>query len=292
MKRLLVTGGSGLLGSAIAQRGVAEYEIATTYLSREVDFPGVHCLQVDLTDDDQVESIDFDPDAVIHCAALTDVDRCEREPQLAEKCNVGMTERVARLADDRDARLVQVSTDAVFDGKGSYHTVGEDPDPVNVYGRTKLRAESAARENLEDSIVVRTSIYGWNATSGQSLAEWMLSKLRNGETVPAFKDVYFTPIYTGDLASCLFELVESDVTGTLHVAGSERCSKLKFAHAIANVFDVNENLIESSSIDDVDFDAPRPKDLSLSIERARERLNCPMPTLREGLKHMRDDEHE
>lgn len=293
MNRLLVTGGSGLLGSTVATMWADRYEVATTYLSREVDFPGVDCRQVDLTDDDQVASLRrFDPDAVVHCAALTDVDRCEREPRLAEACNLGMAERVARLANDADARLVHISTDAVFDGTGRNYAIDDAPDPVNVYARTKLRAESAVREACEDSAVVRTSIYGWNVTNGQSLAEWMLSKLRNRETVPAFEDAYFTPMYTRDLATCLFELAENDVTGTLHVAGSERCSKLEFAHAIADIFELDDQYITPSSIEDVDFDARRPKDLSLSVERTRDRLDCPLPTLREGLEHMRHDEYE
>lgn len=293
MKRLLVTGGSGLLGGMIVWEGANQYDITTTYFNRDIDFPGVDCRQVDLTDDDQICSLaQLDPDVVINCAALTDVDRCEREPQVAEARNVGIAERVARLADNADARLAHVSTDAVFSGTRRNYAVDDEPAPVNVYGQTKLKAESVVREVHDDNVVIRTSIYGWNLTSGQSLAEWMLSKLRNGETVPAFEDAYFTPIYTGDLATCLFELVDSDLTGTLHVTGSERCSKLEFAHALADVFNLDEDLIEPSSINDADFDAPRARDLSLSVERAEDRLDCSLPTVHEGLESMRQDEYE
>jgi dTDP-4-dehydrorhamnose reductase len=292
MTRLLVTGGSGLLGSAVACRGAEQYEsVMTTYLSRSVDFEGVDCRKVDLTDEVQVKQlVAFDPDAVVHCAAMTDVDQCERESDMAERYNVEMSKRVARLAAKADARLIHISTDAVFDGEGRNYTTDDEPNPVNVYGRTKLKAESAIQQIHNDSIVVRTSIYGWNATSGQSLAEWMLSKFREGETFPAFKDAYFTPIYTGDLARCLFELVNSELNGTLHVAGRNRCSKLEFANAISEVFELDERLIQPASIKDVDFEAPRGTDLSLSVKQTRNLLDCSLPGLRGGLENMRHDE--
>lgn len=292
MTRLLVTGGSGLLGSTVARRSAERYEaVMTTYLSRPVDFEGVDCRKVDLTEKTQVQSLAaFDPDVVVHCAAMTDVDRCEREPDTAERYNVGMSKRVARLAAETDARLVHISTDAVFDGESRNYTIDDEPNPVNVYGQTKLEAESAVQKIHDDSAVVRTSIYGWNATSGQSLAEWMLSKLRGGETLPAFEDAYFTPIYTGDLVRCLFELVNSELNGILHVAGRDRCSKLEFANAIAKVFEVDEDLIQPVSIKEIDFEAPRGSDLSLSVKQTRNLLDCSLPGLREGLKNMKHDE--
>lgn len=292
MTRLLVTGGSGLLGSTVACCGTELYEaVMTTYLSRPVDYEGVNCRKVDLTDETQTQSLSaFEPDLVIHCAAMTDVDQCEREPNKAERCNVKMSEHVAHLAAETGARLIHISTDAVFDGKRDNYTTDDDPNPANIYGQTKLSSEFSVQQIHNNSVVVRTSIYGWNPVSGQSLAEWMLSKLRNGETLPAFSDAYFTPIYTGDLAKCLFELGDRNFNDTLHIAGRTRCSKLEFAKAIAEVFELDSGLIQPTSIDDVDFEAPRGKDLSLSVKQARNLLDCSLPTLRNGLESMRNDE--
>jgi dTDP-4-dehydrorhamnose reductase len=294
MTRLLVTGGSGLLGSTVTRQGAERYDaVTTTYLTRSVNYAGVDCRKVDLTDEAAVAALaKFAPDYVVHCAAMTDVDQCERKPETAERYNVGMAENVAKLAAEADARMIHLSTDAVFDGEEGNYTVENEPDPVNVYGQTKLDAESTVQRVYEEVVVVRTNFYGWNMTNGQSLAEWVLSKLRAGETVPAFEDAYFTPIYTEDLTTCLFELLEREFNGTLHIPGRERCSKLDFARVIADVFDLDSSLVNPSLISDVDFEAPRGRDLSLSPERTEQLLETTLPTVKTGLEEMRCNENE
>lgn len=293
MTRILVTGASGLLGSTIAQRWANKSEVAGTYLSRPVEFDGVECLQIDLTDRSQYGPLEqFDPDVIVHCAALTDVDLCEREPKKAHTCNVDITRNLAALASTVEAQFIHISTDAVFDGRDGLYTETDETDPINIYGQTKLAAEQVVTQALPDSVIVRTNIYGWNVTSGQSLAEWMLAKLRAGEELPAFNDAYFSPMYTAHLASCLFELVSADLSGILHIAGKERCSKLEFARRLADVFDLDPSLIVPISMDTVDFDASRGRDLSLSVSRARNQLRCSLPTVRDGLELLKRCENE
>jgi dTDP-4-dehydrorhamnose reductase len=293
MTQILVTGASGLLGSSVVREAVFEHEVAATYFTRPVELEGADCFQVDLTDERQYGPITaFDPDIIVHCAALTDVDLCERNPETAQKHNVELTKKLLTLADTLDARFVYISTDAVFDGEQGRYSEADETNPINVYGRTKLAAERAVQRAAADSVIVRTSIYGWNITDGQSLAEWILETLRTQAELPAFEDAYFSPIYTGDLSPRLLELAFSDVGGVVHVAGSQRCSKLEFAELLAEVFDLDVKLIVPTSADDVDFDAPRGQDLSLAVARAQEYLNAPLPTVVDGLEHMRDDEDE
>jgi dTDP-4-dehydrorhamnose reductase len=287
MPRLLVTGGSGLLGSSVATTAAERHEVTATYHSNSISLPGVDCLQLDLTDEQQYDRLPDELDAVVHCAALTDIDRCEREPAAAHTHNVEMTEQLLEIATAADARFVYISTDAVFDGTGRFATEDTEPSPINVYGETKRTAEKRVLNSHPDSVVVRTNIYGWTVTEGQSLAEWVLDRIDAAQTVPAFADVYTTPIDTEHLADCLLELVGRDLTGLLHVAGTERCSKYEFAITVAEVFDRDRSLVTESSITEMDFDAPRGRDLSLSVERAASRLDCSLPDLRTGLKRMR-----
>lgn len=290
MTRILATGASGLLGSSVVREAASEHEVAATYFTRPVTFEGTDCFQVDLTDEHQYEPIrEFNPDIIIHCAALTDVDLCERKPGMAKKHNVELTEKLLTLADTLDARFVHISTDAVFDGEQGRYSETDQTNPINVYGRTKLAAERAVQQAAVDSVIVRTSIYGWNVTDSQSLAEWMLQTLRTSSELSAFEDAYFSPIYSRDLSSRLLELGFSDVTGILHVAGSQRCSKLKFAELLADVFDLDTKLITPISIEEIDFDAPRGRDLSLAVTRAQEHLAAPLPSVADGLKNMRKD---
>jgi dTDP-4-dehydrorhamnose reductase len=288
MDQLLITGGSGLLGSTVARQAADEYNVLATYLSRKIEFDGVDCHRIDLTEEAAYKTLrDFDPDGIIHCAALADVDACERKPTVAHECNVNVAESVAHLANELNARLIHISTDAVFDGNGRFYEESDEPSPINTYGETKLEAERRISNIHNDAAIVRTSIYGWNATSGQSLAEWMLSKLESGEKLPGFNDVYFTPIFTGSLSDCLLELVTKDYRGVIHVTGQERCSKLQFAHLIADVFDFDDSRVRPISVAEAELDAPRGKDLSLSIEKAHQLLDCQLPTVREGLERMK-----
>jgi dTDP-4-dehydrorhamnose reductase len=275
------------------EEAAAKNEVAAAYFSRPIAFDGVNCLQIDLTDQAQYGPIEeFEPDVLIHCAAMTDVDLCERNPEKAHRYNVEMTEQLVDLAESLGTRFVHLSTDAVFDGKKGHYSETDQTDPVNVYGRTKLAAERAVQQTQTDNVVVRTNIYGWNATDGQSLAEWMLEKLRTESELPAFNDAYFSPIYTGDLASCLLELAFGDVGDVIHIAGRERCSKLEFANTLADVFGLDAELIVPTSVDEIDFDAPRGRDLSLSVTWAQECLNSPIPTVEAGLKQMKHDENK
>lgn len=275
------------------ERAKDRFKVATTYLSRKVEFEGVRSIQVDLTDERNYDVLDsFNPDAIVHCAAQTDVDYCERNFDAAITHNVVMTRQLAALASANDAKFVYISTDAVFDGDGRNYSESDEPNPVNAYGETKLRGERVVSESPAESAIVRTNIFGWNVTSGQSLAEWMLEELRSGNTLTAFYDAYFTPIYTESLAPWLIEIATNDFNDLLHVAGSERCSKLGFAVQVTDVFDLPKNLIEPISIMDVDFDAKRGRDLSLDVTRAEELFELPLPTVREGLQRMKADRKE
>lgn len=291
MNRLLVTGGSGLLGSSIVKRARSRFEVATTYFSREIEFKGITCIQINLTDERSYDVLgSFDPDAIVHCAALTDVDYCERNPDMARAHNVEMTRQLAALASTTDAKFVYVSTDAVFDGAERQYSERDDPNPVNVYGETKLMGEQVVSKSEASSAIIRTNIYGWNVTAGQSLAEWMLDELRTGDSLTAFSDAYFTPIYTDSLAARLLDIVTNDFTGLLHVAGTERCSKLGFAVQLADVFNLPRDLIEPISVEDINFDAPRARDLSLDVTRAEELFGRSLPTVRGGLEKMKADQ--
>lgn len=291
MRRVLVTGGSGLLGSDVARVAARRYDVTATYHSRPVSLPGIECHQVDLRDPDQYDTfVGDDLDAIVHCAALTDVDKCEREPDVARTHNVAMTDHLLEVAADMDARFIYISTDAVFDGEEGFYTESSDPNPINVYGETKRTAERCVLSRPVDAVVVRTNIYGWNVTDGKSLAEWVLDRLRNDRPVPAFTDAYMTPIYTDHLAECILELLKQEETGLLHIAGKERCSKYEFAKAVADVFDLKRSLVRRSSMADHDFDAPRGRDLSLSVQRAGDWLNCTLPDLQTGLERMRQEE--
>ncbi|MBA7704343.1 dTDP-4-dehydrorhamnose reductase [subsurface metagenome] len=248
----------------------------------------VQSFQMDLSKAENFkEFADIRPNFIIHCAALTNVDYCEEHPMEAHQINTIMSTLVAQKARQIGAYLIHISTDFVFDGIRGNYDEKDIPNPINVYGRTKLEAEQKVISILPAACIVRTVIYGWNYQSKFSLAEWMISKLKNQEKLTAFRDVQFSPILVNDLAAILFKLEEEKYAGIIHIAAREACSKFEFAKLIAKIFNLDRTLIEPISIDQLELKAPRGKNNSLSVDRAEKILNMKLPTVEDGLEKMR-----
>jgi dTDP-4-dehydrorhamnose reductase len=289
MDSVIVTGASGFLGQYMLEATATSYDVVGTYFRTEITHPTVETHQVDLTEPPFDSLREFDPDYIIHCAGLTDVDECERNPQRARELNVQMTEHVASLAAETDAHLAYISTDAVFDGTESWFSEDASPNPINVYGETKHEGEQAAMQGHDTVTVVRTNFFGWTASGDSTLAEWMLETLDSGGELSGFEDVYFTPIYAGELAHSIVELLTEGHTGLVHLAGSERLSKLEFAHTLADVFGYSSSSIMSIQVSDLDLDADRGRDLSLDSSHAESLLGRSLPDCRTGLKRMKQE---
>ncbi len=276
------------MGSNIAMAAKSRFEVCASYNKNRVEMSGVDFLKVDLANSSELKHIEqFKPNLIIHCAALTNIDVCEDDPEQAYRENVLASRNIAELANQAGAYLIHISTDAVFDGKKGNYSEADKPNPISVYGKTKLEAEREILSIHPSSSVVRTNIYGWNKRDKFSLAEWMLSKLENNDELPAFKDIIYSPILVNDLIIQLFALYDKKFSGTIHLAGGQSCSKLDFANILADVFALDESLIKATSIDDLDFKAPRGKNISLDVSHAQELLNTPLPTVRDGLVEMK-----
>jgi len=288
MSKVLITGGSGLLGSNIAKLATSKFEVYATYNKNKVSMKDVYFFRINLTKKDELVKIEqIKPDFIIHCAALTNVDYCEDNPNEAYNQNVIASVNTAEISQKIGAYLIHISTDSVFDGTKGDYTEYDMPNPINVYGRTKLEAEQKISLLHPHSCIVRTNIYGWNKRDKFSLAEWMLNKLTNNEELPALKDIYFSPILVNDLVEALFKLQVKKYEGIIHIAGSEICSKLDFAYMIAEVFDLNDSLIKPVVADEIKLKAKRGKKLSLNVSRAEEIFNLRLPNIKEGLGKMK-----
>ena len=289
---LLVTGASGLLGSHIVRRAGGKFELIAAYRSHPVMFPDARCVPLDLADRKSVENLfrTAKPGLVIHTAALADVDYCEDHPDEAWAVNAEGTAYVARACRETGARLVHISTDAVFDGSRGMYAEDDEPRPINIYARTKFEAERRVRETCPESLIVRTAFYGSGLSWRKGLAQWALDRLRSGEPFPMFTDVFFSPIYVGDLVEILFESYRKGLSGIYHVGGRERCSKYEFGMALARTFALDPGNLTPGVLADVPLRAPRPKDISLDVSKITRDLGRPMPTLAEGLRRFRDDQ--
>jgi len=287
MNKIFITGGSGLLGSNIAKLANSKFDVYATYNTNKVGMKDVHFFQINLTKKDWLIKIEqIKPDFIIHCAALTNVDYCEDRLDEAYNQNVLASVNIAEIAKKIGAHLIHISTDSIFDGEKGNYKEEDTPNPINVYGKTKLEAEQKVLSIHPHSCIVRTNIYGWNKRDKFSLAEWMLNNLTNNEQLPALNDIYFSPILVNDLTEVLFKSQERRHSGIIHIAGRETCSKLDFAYRIAEVFDLDKSLIKPVSIHELGLKAPRGKNTSLNVSKAEKILNERLPNVKEGLEKM------
>jgi len=224
------------------------------------------------------------PEWVIHCAALANVDACETEPALAEQLNTKLPEELALHVAKGGARLVHISTDAVFDGRMGEYSETDKPNPLSIYARTKLDGERAVLAANPQAIVARVNLFGWSLKGQRSLAEWFFNNLQAGKQVRGFTDIFFCPLLANHLAALLLTMLEKRLSGLYHVVSSECTSKYAFGLAIARRFDLNESLISASSVTGAGLTAVRSPNLTLQTSKLSLALGESPPGLAEGIE--------
>ena len=254
-------------------------------LNRDVSVLGLDHAALDITDDSSIESaLERErPDVLFNCAAWTDVDGCERDPDHARLANARGPELLAAACRRHNALLITISTDYVFDGeKEGFYTERDRPNPVSVYGHTKLEGERAARAQWNRTIVVRSGyLFG---TGGSNFLATCLDRLRRGERLRVINDMFGTPTYATHLAARLFELAERDLPGIYHVANSgDGASFAQFAREAAEKANLDTSLLTEVSVDSLGLPAPRPRNSRLrSLLSETTRLE-PLPDWHDAL---------
>lgn len=278
--RLLITGVSGLLGNNLAYYFKDKYEVLGSYSSHAVTIKGIYTEKCDLLFNNSIRKIirDFNPSVIIHCASLTNVDQCEVDKDLTKKINILSTKNIVEDITDRDVKLVYISTDSVYDGVKGGFSEDDNVNPLNYYGLSKYEGELEVLKK-ENSLVLRTNIFGWNMQDKNSLAEWILGELKAKRKINCFKDAYFSSIYTIELSRAIDIAIHNNLRGIYNCASSDSCSKYEFALKIVDYFGLDKELITPISIDEFNFKAKRGKNLSLNVTKFQKILDYRLPTI-------------
>ncbi|MDD4161043.1 MAG: SDR family oxidoreductase [Methanothrix sp.] len=283
--KLLITGGSGLLGSKVAEIALARGDEVFSGYAHNMPSYGKP-VRFDLLDvpdiSDMLERLA--PEVIIHSAALTDVDRCEREKDLAYKMNVEGTRAIAAAAEKVGSFLIYISTDYVFDGLCGMYREDDIPNPVSYYGYSKLLGEQFCRGCIARTCV----IYGSRPASGKvNFALWLLSSLKSGKQVRVVTDQFITPTLNTNLAAMVLEAADRRLCGVYNLAGATRISRYYYALELAREFDLDASLILPSRMEELLWAAKRPIDSSLDTSKAkRELMEKPLP-LNEALRTLK-----
>lgn len=287
---ILITGASGLLGVNLIRAAIdRNYTVGGIYGTHPVHIPGVCVRQLDLKNADNVRDLvdKWRPEKIIHCAAATNVDWCEENPDEALQVNADASRSLAEAAAVVAARMIYISTDSVYDGRTGRYDERDCPAPLNAYSRSKLAGEEAVLDIQPDSIIIRTNMYGWNAQYKFSLAEWILHRLKNGKEVPGFVDVIFSPLLVNDLSELLLDLMNEASEGVYHLASRDSCTKFEFARMLAEEFEYDVAGVKPVSAESVAFKARRPRNTTLATAKVHRTLGQPLPDVRSGLRRFK-----
>ena len=283
--RILVTGASGLLGINLALEASRDHQVFGLVNNHRLHSTAFQVVDGDLlipgTAERLLEAIQ--PDWVIHCAALANLDACEADPVRACQINTEVPRLLARLVARSGARLLHVSTDSVFDGLRGDYTEEDIPSPVGVYSQTKLAAEQAVTEADPHAIVARVNLFGYSMTSKRSLGEFFLYNLQAGKQVMGFTDVIFCPLLVNDLAQIFIEMLTAGLTGLYHVVSSDCISKYEFGVKLARRFSLDAALIQPTTVAQGGLKAVRSPKLNLRSDKLSGTLKHPLPTITSGL---------
>jgi dTDP-4-dehydrorhamnose reductase len=284
--RILITGASGLLGLNLALETAAEHEVYGTAKDHLLNTSAFTVLQSDLLSLGAVERVldRTQPDWVIHCAALANVDACESDPVLAQQTNSDLPARLAANVARGGARLVHISTDSVFDGSRGDYTEQDEPNPLGVYARTKLDGERRVAETNPEAIIARVNLFGWSMSGKRSLGEFFVRKLQAGVKVMGFTDVFFCPLLATDLAAILIKMLELELTGLYHVVSRECLSKHEFGIRVAHTFNLDASLITPVSVEQSGLVATRSPNLTLRTDKLAHALREQPPDVADGLE--------
>ena len=283
--RILVTGASGLLGLNLALEASRQHTVYGTVKDHSLHTDAFNVLQADLTVPGAIERVleQSQPDWVIHCAALAVLEACEADPVLAHQLNSEVPGKLAEHVARGGARLVHISTDAVFDGQRGGYSEADQPNPLSVYARSKLEGERAVALANPQAIVARVNLFGWSLGGKRSLAEWFYNNLSAGRQVMGFTDVFFCPLLANDLAWLLLLMLENGLSGLYHVVASDCNSKYTFGLALARRFGFDENLITPASVEQGGLQAARSPHLTLKADKLIAALGEKPPSIDAGL---------
>jgi len=284
--RILITGVSGLLGSNLALDLSPKFDVYGLVHERRLETDRFQVLQGDLLQEETLPRIleEARPEAIIHCAGLTKIDPCEKNPSLAHALNTKVPGRLASLTSSTGIKLVHISTAAVFSGGKGNFKEGDPPHPLSVYAETKLAGEQAVLANDPGALIARISVFGWSPSGKRSLAEYFFNHFRAGRRIIGFKDVIFCPLFVNDLSDIFINLVEKNLEGIYHVTGKECVSKYEFGCRIADQFGFDQKHIQPGSVEDVDFRGKRSHNLILNNDKLQRDLNVPVPDLSTGIE--------
>ncbi len=290
--KVLITGGSSLLGKYLIKTKLDAVQLQSTHFLNSIN--SVASYHLDIMDKTLVHNIfnRVEPDIVIHCAAVGDVEQAETDYQMVHRTNVFGTENVIRAAMRFNAKVVHISSNAVFSGNNPPYSESSPCTPINSYGKIKRKAERLLIDwpGLDWLIIRPFMLYGWPYTGGRG--NWgatIVNTLKEGKSLKLVNDRIWMPTYAEDCAKSIWRLIEAGGNREIyHIASSERATLHTFGLKIAKVCGFDLGLIESVPSSHFPTIAPRPYETTYNLEKITE-LGIELAGIEDGIRRMKDE---
>lgn len=283
--RFLVTGSAGLVGRQVVKDLLLSYQDVYSCYHNSKPEAGI-VTQIDLANQESiVKAVELiKPDVILHLAAMTNVDQCETDKDLAIKLNARSTAIISEQAKRHGAFLVYVSTDYVFDGKTGMKKETDKTNPVDYYGQSKLDGENAVQDIASSWCIARTSTpYGIHPRK-KSFPLFIAENLQAKTPLDIVTDQYTSPTYVPNLCRMLIEVSSRKLHGVFHLAGATRISRYDMAVMVAEKLGLDKSLLRPTNISAMNWTAQRPKDSSLDVSKASSVLKEKPVTVQQGLE--------
>src|SRR3990167_6164081 len=274
MTQVFITGASGLLGSQLVQTFKNQgYEVlAIFHQNPELIGSDINKIQCDISSEEAAlslkEYIKF-PSLIVHCAAITNVDLCEKDKELCKAINIDGTKNICELARQTKSRLIYISTSSVFDGKKGNYKELDKTNPINYYNFSKVQGENHVLE-YEKGLVVRTIPLGLHSAGRKptSFLEWLVDSFKKNLNVNLFTDVRINPLTTTTLSAIIANISPLLDVGIIHLGSRDVVSKASIGLEVKKLFPLYSGNLNLTSIDDNNQVAERPKEMWLNVDRA------------------------
>lgn len=291
MKTVLVTGSNGLLGQKITENILLNKQynlIATSKGSNRYPIKdGYVYAEMDILDPGQVRNVvaQYKPEAIIHTAAMTNVDTCQLEKKLAHALNVEAVKTLVAVCETMNMQLVHLSTDFIFDGEAGPYEESAEPHPLSYYGETKVEAEELIKNSHCRWSIIRTIlVYGIvKDMSRSNIVLWAKNALEKAAPLNVVNDQWRMPTLAEDLAWACLAAVEKEVTGIYHISGKDMMSVSELVGRVADYFNLDKSLMTEVSSSTLNQSAARPKRTGFILDKAIRDLNYQPHSFEEGI---------
>jgi dTDP-4-dehydrorhamnose reductase len=276
MKTIMIFGGLGFVGTKLAKTAYEagwKVYIADNRLGAE-PYTGIKADIVDITSEEMVKKYVFEknPDVIVNVAAISDIDKCEENQELALRINTNAAVNIARCCKDVGGKYIFFSSDAVFDGKSNLYYEGSLRNPLNFYGKTKMFAEDQILSSGVKACILRLSlIIGLSSVEGNSFLAALRKKLEKGQNIYVSDEIR-TPIFVDILCNCILELAENNFAGVIHIGSTDYIDKFTLAKKAAGYMGLDAELVQPVDLQGMSKRAPRHKNGILSVEKAQSLL--------------------